>query len=185
MARRRTASWPASRSACRSSTRRRSDVTRVAALVLAAGALACRRPPEPHHALKPEALLRFGEARDFAAAGKLDEARTSLEAAVTAEPEFTEAWYNLGANLTDLAVREAGRNDDPKPALALFKKGVAAKLLARALMEDGKWFVYGEKERAVMRADLQAALRDVQKATADDETLFLALRMRARDTRIA
>jgi hypothetical protein len=62
---------------------------------------------------------------------------------------------------------------------------VAAKILARALMDDGKWFVYGEKERAVIRADLQAALRDVQKATADDETLFLALRMRARDTRTA
>ena len=104
---------------------------------------------------------------------------------MTAEPEFTEAWYNLGANLTDLAVREAGRSDDPKPALALFKKGVAAKILAKALMDDGRWFVYGEKERAEVRADLAAALRDVERATADDETLFLALRMRARDTRAA
>jgi tetratricopeptide (TPR) repeat protein len=160
-------------------------VTRPAALLLVlAGGLACR-PAETRHPLKPEALARFKEARDFAGAGKLDEARASLEAAVSAEPEFTEAWYNLGANLTDLAVREAGRNDDPRPALELFKKGVAAKLLARALMDDGKWFVYGEKERAIMQADLVAALRDVQKATADEETLFLALRMRARDTKAA
>jgi len=173
----------------------------IAGLLLAAGgALACRpakgpapsptppaaaSPADTRRPLKPEALARYREAQGFVAAGKLDEARASLEAAVAAEPDFTEAWYNLGANLSNMAVREAGRNDDPRAALDLFRRGVAAKILARALMNDGKWFVYGEKERAVVEADLKEALRDMQQVMADEETLFLALRMRARGAHTA
>ncbi len=168
-----------------------------AALAVALSVAGCRRatPPAPAAAaaptpapsaaaapdlgrLAPEARAHYQQALSYVAAGSLDEAQDSLEQAVAIEPSFTEAWYNLGATYSNQAVRDAGRGDDSS-ALEFFRKGVAAKARARELMNEGTWFLYGERERWVVHLDVEEALRDADEVLADEEALLTALRLRA------
>jgi hypothetical protein len=132
--------------------------------------------------LAPEVRALYREAQGFVTAGNLDQARATLERAVTAEPDFTEAWYNLGATYSTLSVQDAGRGANGT-ALSLFRQAVAAKERARSLMGQGKWFLYREREREIVRHDVEEALRDSESVMADEGTLLIALRMRARGVR--
>jgi tetratricopeptide (TPR) repeat protein len=164
------------------------------------GLLACRRAATPEPAppatplaapsvpaatlrpLAPDALARYREAQHFVTAGDLDEARSRFERAVALEPDFTEAWYNLGASYANQAVRDAGRGDDVS-AVDCFRRGVAAKLRARTLMNDGQWFLYRGRERTIVLHDVEEALRDAEAVMADESSLLTALRLRAQGVR--
>jgi Tfp pilus assembly protein PilF len=155
--------------------------------------LACRpaqTPPAPAETpspapsaglrpLAPEVRALYREAQGFVTAGNLDQARATLERAVAAEPDFTEAWYNLGATYSNLSVQDAGRGADGT-ALSLFRQAVTAKERARTLMNEDKWFLYREREREIVRHDVEEALRDSESVMADEAALLVALRMRAR-----
>jgi Tfp pilus assembly protein PilF len=165
--------------------------------VVASVALACRpaqTPPAPAETralapsadalrtLAPEVRALYREAQGFVTAGNLDQARATLERAVAGEPDFTEAWYNLGATYSNLSVQDAGRGADGT-ALSLFRQAVTAKERARTLMNEDKWFLYREREREIVRHDVEEALRDSESVMADEAALLVALRMRARAVR--
>jgi hypothetical protein len=172
----------------------------VVALTLGGMGAACRRssPPPPPvvdptgapaaattgdlRPLAPPALARYREAQDFVRSGRLDQAQAALEAAVAAEPEFTEGWYNLGATYSNQAVRDAGRGLDVA-ALDFVRKGVTAKSRARDLMKADVWFLYDASQREIVRSDVAQALEDVDTVLADPESLLAALRLRARGVR--
>jgi tetratricopeptide (TPR) repeat protein len=117
-----------------------------------------------------EAGKRAVRARDY------DEARRQLERAVERMPEFTEAWYNLGATLTTLSIRAAGAGDDAA-ALALFKDAVAAKKRAQDLISEDKWVLYEGAERDQVVHDLTEALRYADEVLGDERSLLVALRL--------
>ncbi len=79
-------------------------------------------------------------------------------------------------------MQDAGRGADGT-ALSLFRQAVAAKQRARTLMNEDKWFLYREREREIVRHDVEEALRDADSVMADEETLLVALRLRARGVR--
>ncbi len=169
-------------------------------VIVILGLLACRRaatpepppPPSPAaaaslpeatlHPLAPDALARYREAQRFVTTGDLEEARSRFERAVALEPDFTEGWYNLGATYANQAVRDAGRGDDAS-AVECFRRGVAAKRRARTLMDDGHWFLYRYRERAIVLHDVEEALRDADAVMADEGSLLIALRLRAQGVR--
>ena len=174
---------------------------RAAALAVALSVAGCRRatPPAPATAappasapssaagedlreLLPEARTYYRQAQGFVTSGALDQAQASFEQAVAVEPDFTEGWYNLGATYGNQAVRDAGRGDDSS-ALEFFRKGVTAKIRARELMNEGTWFLYGERERGVVLHDVEEALRDADEVMADEEVVLAALRLRAMGVR--
>jgi hypothetical protein len=113
--------------------------------------------------------------------GQGDYARSALEfgRAVELAPDFTEGWYNLGAATSRLAVEAAGRGDDAE-ALRLVRAGVEQKRRARDLISAGTWWIYDARQQAVVRHDLEEALRDVDAVLADEPSLLAALRLQAR-----
>ncbi len=133
-------------------------------------------------ALAPEALTRYREAQQLVTAGDLDRAQTAFEAAVAAQPDFTEGWYNLGATYSNQAVRDVAQGRDLL-ALDSVRRGVTAKSRARDLMNADVWFLYDASQREVVRHDVAQALADADAVLADPESLIVALRLRARGVR--
>jgi len=111
--------------------------------------------------------------------GDLAAMQESLELAVRYQPDFTEAWYNLGACRGNRAL-EAIRAEDEAGALELFRSAVEAKRKAKALMDQEVWYVYLTKqEQQQVRDDVEAALEDADAVMADEASLLAAMRLMA------
>lgn len=133
--------------------------------------------------LPAEAFTAYDAARAAVRARNYDEAKRQFLIAVQVEPDFTEAWYNLGATNGVLSLAEAGAGGDAE-AVALFREGVEAKKRARDLIDQGKWFVYKtEAEQSQVKDDLRHALEDADDVLADEPSLLVALRLQAQGRR--
>lgn len=172
-----------------------SSLALVFVAVLGGGLLGCRGTAEPQReresraaaptpapapvGLSPAALEAYEAAKRSVFAGDLDEARGHFTEATDAQPDFTEAWYNMGAATSRLSIAAAGAGEDQR-ALALFREAVSQKRRARALIDEGKWFVYTKvEEQEQVISDLQHALEEADAVMADDDSLLTALRMAA------
>jgi len=118
--------------------------------------------------------LAYQEAKRSIQASDLRSAVTALQRAIAQNPDFTEAYYQLGAAKTNLAIEEVRR--DEHAAVELFREGVEAKKEARRLMNQSKYYVWDERQRAQARIDLREALRDVDAVLADEPSLIAALK---------
>lgn len=139
-------------------------------------------PPPP--GLSTRALQAYVDAKLAIRAANLDEARNLLKQAVEVEPDFTEAWYNLGATTSRLSMAAAVDARDQE-AIALFREAVEEKRRAQALIDDGKWFVYKTREEQdQVIFDLRHALEDADAVLADEASLLAAMRIWAASGRI-
>jgi tetratricopeptide (TPR) repeat protein len=118
--------------------------------------------------------LAYQEAKGFVQRGDLRAAVNALQQAIAQNPEFTEAYYQLGAAKTNLAIEEVHR--DEHAAIDLFREGVDAKKQARRLMSRNTYYVWNEWQRSQARIDLREALRDVDAVLADEPSLIAALK---------
>ncbi len=107
------------------------------------------------------------------------EARRQLMIAVQEKPDFTEAWYNLGATNGNLAIDEMAQKHE-QSAVLHFREAVDQKKRAQALIAEGKWFVYKTPaEQAMVQHDLTEALRDADEVLRDERSLITALKLMA------
>lgn len=106
----------------------------------------------------------------------LEAAEANLKKAVSLKPDFTEAWYNLGAAQTNLAMRWA-KEDKDSEALAKFREAVDSKKKSRALMDKNVWYVYKEPEQENVRYDVGEALRNVDELLANEKELLFLLKI--------
>jgi len=120
-------------------------------------------------------LADYRQAGDAVASGDVRRAIALLEHAVALDPEFAEAWYQLGAARSNLAVAEVGV-DEPG-AVQLFRDAVEAKQRARSLMLLGKTSLWNDAELAQAEADADQALSDVDDVLVDDAHVAAALRL--------
>ena len=116
----------------------------------------------------------YQEAKRYIHANDLRGAVTALQRAIAQNPDFTEAYYQLGAAKTNLAIEEVRR--DERAAIELFREGVEAKKEARRLMDQNKYYVWTERQRSQARVDVRDALRDVDAVLADEPSLIAALK---------
>ena len=116
----------------------------------------------------------YQEAKRYIQASDLRGAVTALQRAIAQNPDFTEAYYQLGAAKTNLAIEEV--RHDERGAIELFREGVEAKKEAHRLMNQNKYYVWDERQRAQARIDLREALRDVDAVLADEPSLVAALK---------
>jgi tetratricopeptide (TPR) repeat protein len=116
----------------------------------------------------------YQEAKRYIQASDLRSAVTALQRAIAQNPDLTEAYYQLGAAKTNLAIEEVRR--DERAAIELFREGVEAKKEARRLMNQNKYYIWDERQRAQARVDLREALRDVDAVLADEPSLIAALK---------
>jgi hypothetical protein len=105
----------------------------------------------------------------------LASAEFNLKKAVRLKPDFTEAWYNLGATQANLSIEFAKENKD-KEAIAKFKEAVDSKKRAKELMDKDIWFIYKEEEQINVRSDVENALADADETIANKETLLMLLK---------
>jgi hypothetical protein len=134
-------------------------------------------PAEPPIGLSAEAYEAYEAGKHSIRAGDLAGGHQHLKAAVEAQPDFTEGWYNLGATTSRLAIEAAGSGRDDE-ALALFRESVDQKRRAQELIDQGKWFVYTTaSDQETVRSDLGHALEDADAVLADEASLLAALRL--------
>jgi tetratricopeptide (TPR) repeat protein len=120
-------------------------------------------------------LAAYNEAKDYILSENYQASIVALERAVEQDPDFAEAWYQLGASRTHMAIRQV--RYDEQTAVRLFREGVDAKRTAKQLMSLGKYFVWDEPQRTQAWSDLSKALEDVDAVLADEPSLIAALRM--------
>lgn len=106
----------------------------------------------------------------------LETAEFNLKKAVSLKPDFTEAWYNLGATQSNLAIRLAGDGKDSE-AIAKFREAVDSKKKSKALMDKNIWYVYKEPEQENVRYDVGEALRDIDELLANERELLFVLKI--------
>ena len=106
----------------------------------------------------------------------LDAAEANLKKAVSLKPDFTEAWYNLGATQTNIAMRLA-RDEKDSESIAKFREAVDSKKKSKALMDKNIWYVYKEPEQENVRHDVGEALRDVDELLANEKMLLFVLKI--------
>ena len=162
---------------------------RVLALIALASIGGCDRevsqprpPPPQRRGLQAVAAAEafpgqfaYQEAKGLIQVNDLRGAVISLQHAIEQNPEFSEAYYQLGAAKTNLAI-QAVRYDE-RSAINLFREGVEAKKQARHLMSLNKYYVWNERQREQAWIDLREALRDVDAVLADEPSLVAALKM--------
>ncbi len=130
-------------------------------------------------ALDQEAQAAYQRAKEAFRRDDLAAMQAELEAAVSSQPDFTEAWYNLGACRGERALA-AIRVGDEQQALALFRSAVDAKREAKALMDRELWWIYRPgPEQDQVRYDVEQALADAEEVLADEASLLGAMRLMA------
>jgi tetratricopeptide (TPR) repeat protein len=161
-------------------------VARVLVVIILVSVAGCDREG-PSHTLSPAGTRSTtGRAETFPGASAYQEAKlyiqasdlrgavTALQRAIAQNPDFTEAYYQLGAAKTNLAIEEV--RHDERAAIELFREGVEAKKEARRLMDQNKYYIWTERQRSQARIDLREALRDVDAVLADEPSLIAALK---------
>ena len=143
----------------------------------AAGSSEATAADTPPPGVSAPAWEAYAAARKAIWAKDLVSGQAGFKEAVAAQPDFTEAWYNLGAMTAHLAIEAAGEGRDGD-ALSLFRESVTQKRRASDLIAEGKWFVYlKEDEQKGVVSDLRHALEDADAVVQDEESLLIALRM--------
>ncbi|MBI4697649.1 MAG: hypothetical protein HY758_01700 [Nitrospirae bacterium] len=169
----------------------------VCIVLIASACTACRQekvqpPPtrteenmvRPEQDIRPDdiptaAWEAYKAARTKVIGGKYLEARRYLLIAVQEKPDFTEAWYNLGALNGNLAIEKMAQGQE-QASLSLFREAVDQKRRAQALIAEGKWFVYKTPaEQAQVQYDIQEALSDADEVLEDEPSLIQALKLMA------
>jgi len=121
-----------------------------------------------------DAWKYYEHAKDAVYQSDLTRAESDLSNAVRIKPDFTEAWYNLGATQARIAINLT-REHHEHDAVLMFRKGVGSKKKARDLMIQGKWFEYEGQDRIQVRNDVEMALADADEVINDDVSLIKAL----------
>lgn len=106
-----------------------------------------------------------------------DSAKPLFEKAIAANPDFTEAWYNLGLTKLNLAFKAAGE-EKKEDAIKLFKAGAEDLKKSLSLMTQGKFVAYSEqaeKDRLKKQCEDMIAKCEVDLAVGDD-ILFVRLK---------
>jgi tetratricopeptide (TPR) repeat protein len=106
----------------------------------------------------------------------LEAAEANLKKAVRLKPDFTEAWYNLGAAQTFMAMNLA-REEKDRDAVLKFREAVESKKKSQSLMDKNTWYVYKEPEQENVRHDVREALRNVDELLANEQMLLLLLKI--------
>lgn len=106
----------------------------------------------------------------------LEAAEANLKKAVSLKPDFTEAWYNMGATQTYIAMSLAKDGKDRK-AIAKFREAVDSKKKSKTLMHKNIWYVYKAPEQENVRSDVREALRDVDELLDNEEMLLMVLKI--------
>lgn len=119
----------------------------------------------------------YEEAKHAILSDDLEGGVSLLEQIVVLDPEFGEAWYQLGAALANQAVRLVAA--DEEAAIEKFDAGVAAKKTAQERMNRGALRVWDAFELRQAQEDLDAGLADADAVRADRETLIAALYLHA------
>ncbi len=143
------------------------------------GAAAAETPaaPTPPPGLSAPAWEAYVAARKAIYDNNLVEGQARFKEAIAAQPDFTEAWDNLGATTSRRALEAAGAGRDAE-ALTLFRESVTQKRRSSDLIAEGKWFVYLKpEEQAGVVSDLQHALEDADAVLADEDSLLAAMRI--------
>lgn len=123
------------------------------------------------------ALQAYEQAKGYVNAGDLEGARGALGRAVELDPQFAEAWYQLGATETNLAIQTVYA--DESAAVQLFRDGVDHKRNAQSLMRQGSYRVWTRSQQDEAWYDLQQGLDGVDELLADEALLISALKMYA------
>ncbi|MFC1852057.1 hypothetical protein ACFL27_17830 [candidate division CSSED10-310 bacterium] len=139
---------------------------------------------ESHSTHKPAPAMKSfpGQEEYFAGRtagnqGRFEESIQYLEEAVTKNPALLEAWYDLGASRTRLAIIRANEDLDDE-ALSLIRSAFDAKQTAHDLIQQNKWTLWTESwQQNQVISDLNNALEDADEIYHDDETLLSALRL--------
>jgi hypothetical protein len=114
-------------------------------------------PAKPRNPDIPEAAWQsYEDAKDAVYQRDYLRAERDLANAVKIKPDFTEAWYNLGATQTHIAIEIV--NSSEQGAVEKFREAVNSKKTARSLMMDGKWFEYTGDQQTEVRYDVEQAL---------------------------
>lgn len=126
------------------------------------------------------ALAAYEQAKAAIAGGQMRAAVESLQQAIAHDEQFAEAWYQLGAAQTRLAI-EAVRSDE-ELAVSLYRQAVASKQRARTLIEAGSLRVWTPQQVDQVRSDLGHALEDAEAVLADRPSLIAALHLWAQSS---
>jgi len=123
----------------------------------------------------PEDAWKYYEhAKDAVYESDLTRAESDLSNAVRIKPDFTEAWYNLGATQARMAINLT-REHREHEAVLMFRTAVESKKRARELMIQEKWFEYEGQQRTQVRYDVEQALADADEVIHYDASLIKAL----------
>ncbi len=120
-------------------------------------------------------LAEYREAGHAVSAGDVARGIVLLERSVALDPDFAEAWYQLGAARSNQAIDDV--DVDEAGAAQLFRSAVDAKRRAQALMLLGKATLWSDEERAQSQAALAEALRDVDELLVSDARIVDGLRL--------
>jgi uncharacterized protein (UPF0264 family) len=119
------------------------------------------------------AMLAYRRAREHIASNHLREAVVALKEAIGHDPQFGEAWYQLGAAQANLAIGQVNANADA--AVAMMEEAVRSKKHARNLMNAGELRVWTPAQTAQARSDLDNALADIDQVMGDRTSLIAAM----------
>ena len=144
---------------------------------------AAATPAVESEGLAADARTAYEDAKRAVSARDYGAAQARLQEAVSAQPDFTEGWYNLGATQVHLAI-QAARDGRDGEAVQLFRQAVESKRTARGLMEQKRWYVYlRAAEQDQVRSDVDQGLEDADEVLADEQSLLAALRLWAGQVR--
>jgi hypothetical protein len=126
------------------------------------------------------ALALFGEAHDAILVDRaLETGIEQLELAVAKDPEFGEAWFQLGSARLELACQRLGEDD--AAARSIYRGSLQAMLRARALTARGALRVWDAFELRDAEQEMNDALTGIDERTLDDpDALRAALERAAR-----
>jgi tetratricopeptide (TPR) repeat protein len=120
-------------------------------------------------------MAEYNEGKNYVMAGNYQASIFAFERAIELNRDFAEAWYQLGASRSRVAIQQV--RYDEQSAVRLFREGVDAKRTAQQLMSMGKYLVWDERQREQAWSDLSKALEDVDAVLADERSLVTALHM--------
>jgi hypothetical protein len=134
-----------------------------------------RTPPEPPSELRQAAVDEFHAAQQAILGMDLVLGIERLEQAVALDPDFGEAWFQLGEARHLLALIRVS-NDVDAEALALERDAVAALRAARQLLDRGSARTLDAFDLDAMRTETAAKLAELDPLPTDDREALARLR---------